>query len=150
MPGDTMEELYELRKYLESGQYDDALLWLDEMEAMSRDDKITRIASFMEILLLHLIKQAAEQRTTPSWERSIHNALRYIVRTNKRRKAGGYYLTDTELLAALEETFDDALYNASFETWRGQHTAAELGTVIDRRAILQRAFELLQHMQQTS
>jgi hypothetical protein len=145
-----MEELYELRKYLESGQYDDALLLLDEMEAMSRDDKITRIASFMEILLLHLIKQAAEQSTTPSWDRSIHNALRYIVRTNKRRKVGGYYLTDAELLAALEETFEDALYNASFEIWGGQHTAAELGTMIDRQAVLQRGFKLLQHMQQTS
>ena len=145
-----MEELYELRKYLESGQYDDALLWLDEMEAMSRDDKITRMASFMEILLLHLIKQAAEQRTAPSWDRSIHNALRHIVRTNKRRKAGGYYLTDVELLATLEETFEDALYNAAFEAWGGKHTVAELGTMIDRRAILQQAFEMLQHMQQTS
>jgi hypothetical protein len=145
-----MEEIYELRKYLETGQYDDALLLLDEMEAMSRDDKITRIASFMEVLLLHLIKQAAEQHTTPSWDRSIHNALRHIVRTNKRRKAGGYYLTDVELLAALEETFDDALYNAAFEAWGGKYSAAELGTTLDRRAILQRAFELLQHMQQTS
>src|SRR5262245_9264638 len=145
-----MEELDQLRKYLASGQYDAALLLLDEMEELSRDDKITRIASFMEILLLHLIKQAVEQRTTPSWERSIHNALRSIARINKRRKAGGYYLTDAELQATLEDTVDDALYNASFEAMGGQHTAAELGNIIDRRTILQRAFELLQHMQQTS
>jgi Domain of unknown function DUF29 len=145
-----MEELDQLRKYLVSGQYDAALLLLDEMEEMSRDDKITRIASFMEILLLHLIKQEVEQRTTPSWERSIHNALRAIVRLNKRRKAGGYYLTDAELQATLEETFDDALYNVSFEARGGQHSVAELGDMIDRRAALQRAFELLQHMQQTS
>jgi hypothetical protein len=145
-----MEELDQLRKYLESGQYDAALLLLDEMEEMSRDDKITRIASVMEILLLHLIKQAVEQRTTPSWERSIHNALRSMVRINKRRKAGGYYITDAEIQATLEETFDDALYNASFEARGGQHTAAELGNMIDRRAVLQHAFELLQHMQLTS
>jgi hypothetical protein len=145
-----MEELDQLRKYLESGQYDAALLLLDEMEEMGRDDKITRIASFMEILLLHLIKQEVEQRTTPSWERSIHNALRSIVRINKRRKAGGYYLTDAEIQATLQETFDDALYNASFEALGGQHTAAELGDMIDRPAVLQRASELLQHMQQTS
>jgi pentatricopeptide repeat protein len=31
-----MEELYELRKYLEAGQYDDALLWLDEMVQVFR------------------------------------------------------------------------------------------------------------------
>ena len=117
---------------------------------MSRDDKITRIASFMEILLLHLIKQAAEQRTTPSWERSIHNALRHLVRTNKRRKAGGYYLTDADLLAGLEEVFDDALYNASFEAWVGQYTAEALSRMIDRRVVIQRAFDLIQHTQQTT
>src|SRR5262249_30147781 len=66
-----MEELYELRAYIESGQYKEALLLLDEMEEMSRDDKINRISSFMEVLLVHLIKQAAEQRTTRSWDVSI-------------------------------------------------------------------------------
>lgn len=143
-----MEELDELRRYLETGQYETALLFLDEMEAMSRDDKITRIASFMEILLLHLIKQTIEQRTTPSWERSIHNALRAIVRINKRRKAGGSYLPDADLLATLEEVFDDALYNAAFEAWAGQYTAAELAARLDRRAVLQRTFALIQQAQQ--
>jgi hypothetical protein len=145
-----MEELDQLRKYLASGQYHDALLLLDEMEEMSRDDKITRIASFMEILLLHLIKQAVEQRTTPSWERSVHNALRAIARTNKRRKAGGYYLTDAELQATLEEAFHDALYNASFETREGQHTTTELAGMIDRHLILQHALALIQQTQHPS
>lgn len=145
-----MEELYQLRQFLESGRYNDALLLVDEMEEMSRDDKITRIASFMEILLLHLIKQTVEQRTTPSWERSIHNAVRHIVRTNKRRQAGGYYLTDAELWHTLEETFNDALYNASFETRGGQHTAEELRGMVDRGTLLQGALELIQQMQRTS
>jgi len=145
-----MEELDELRKYLESGQYDEALLLLDEMEAMSRDDKITRIASFMEILLLHLIKQTVEQHTTRSWERSIHNALRHITRTNKRRKAGGYYVTDAELLATLDEVFDDALYNASFEALGGERTVEELSAMLDRRDLIQQAFELIQRLQRTS
>ena len=38
-----MEELYELRTYIETGKYQEALLLLDEMEEMSRDDKINRI-----------------------------------------------------------------------------------------------------------
>ena len=63
-----MEEIYELRAYIESGHYKEALLLLDEMEEMSRDDKINRISSFMEVLLVHLIKQAAEQRTTRPWD----------------------------------------------------------------------------------
>ena len=104
-----MEELYELRAYIESGHYKEALQLLDEMEEMSRDDKINRISSFMEVLLVHLIKQTAEQRTTRSWDVSIRNALRQIVRINKRRKAGGWYLTDEELNTALEEAYESAL-----------------------------------------
>ena len=37
-----MEELYELRAHIESGHYKEALLLLDEMEEMSRDDKFNR------------------------------------------------------------------------------------------------------------
>lgn len=61
-----MDELLQLRSYLEQHQYEDALLLVEEMEEMSRADKINKIYSFTKILLLHLIKQAAEQRTTRS------------------------------------------------------------------------------------
>ena len=40
-----MEELWGLRRYIEAGDYDAALALLDEMEAMSRDDKITSATS---------------------------------------------------------------------------------------------------------
>ena len=40
---DPMEELYELRTYIATGKYHEALLLLDEMEGMSRDDKINSI-----------------------------------------------------------------------------------------------------------
>src|SRR5215467_292797 len=136
-----MEELYELRAYIESGHYKEALLLLDEMEEMSRDDKINRISSFMEVLLVHLIKQAAEQRTTRSWDVSIRNALRQIVRINTRRKAGGWYLTDEELSAALAEAYASALDSASLEVYEGKYTAEEMCTMVDRAKILQRAFE---------
>ena len=61
------EELEQLRQYLETGQLDAAFGLLDEMDEMSRDDKIHKIQSYMHVLLVHLIKQAAEHRTTPSW-----------------------------------------------------------------------------------
>jgi len=63
-----MEELYELRRYIEMGDTAAALALLDEMDEMSRDDKVQKIASFMRVLLVHMIKQAAEYRTTKSWE----------------------------------------------------------------------------------
>jgi len=136
-----MEELYELRKYLESGKYKDALLLLDEMEEMSRDDKINKISSFMEVLLIHLIKQAAEKRTTPSWDVSIRNSLRQIAKINKRRKTDGWYLTNEELLEALESAYESALDSASLEALGGKHTPEEIGARVDRPEILRLAFE---------
>lgn len=139
-----MEELYELRKYIESEKYEDALLLLDEMEEMSRDDKINKISSLMEVLLVHLIKRAAEKRTTRSWDVSIRNAVRQIIKVNKRRKAEGWYLTDAELFEALEEACDSALDTASLEVFGGKHTAEEICSRIDRSDIIRRAFEEIQ------
>lgn len=136
-----MEELTELRHYIESGKYQDALGLLDEMEEMSRDDKINRISSFMEVLLVHLIKQAAEQRLTRSWEVAIRNALRQIVRVNKRRKAGGWYLTNEELRAALQDAYDPALDIASLEAFGGKQTSEEIDAMTNREQILKAALE---------
>jgi Domain of unknown function DUF29 len=136
-----MEELHELRKFIESGKYQDALLLLDEMDEMSRDDKINRVSSFMEVLLVHLIKQTVEERTTRSWDVSVNNALRQIIRINKRRKAGGWYLTDDELLQALEDAYESALESASLEVFGGKYTTEELGSRIDRSKMIRDALE---------
>src|SRR5918996_4849852 len=97
-----MEELLELRAHIEQGRYAEALALIGEMEEMSRDDKINKIEGFLHILLVHLIKQHAEQRSTRSWEVSIKNAVDGVNRINKRRRAGGYYLTRDELRACLK------------------------------------------------
>ncbi len=62
-----------------------------EMTEMSKDDKLNKIYSFAKILLLHLIKQRAENRTTRSWDLSIKNLVREIQRTNPWSKAKGNY-----------------------------------------------------------
>ena len=82
-----MEELIEMRSLLEAGRYSEALTLLAEMEETSRDDKINEIEAYLHILLLHLIKQQAERRTTRSWNLSIRNASRAVLRTLKRRRA---------------------------------------------------------------
>jgi len=87
-----MEKLFELRSYIEKGHYAEASTLIGEMEEMSRDDKISKIESFLEILILHLFKKYVMQRSTRSCEISIRNSIRAIVRSNKRRKAGDYYL----------------------------------------------------------
>lgn len=142
-----MEELYELRAYIEQGRYADALVLLGEMEEMSRDDKINKIGSFLEILLLHLIKGQAEKRTTRSWDISIRNAVEQITFVNKRRKAGGYYLTPEDLREVIAERFPNALRLASLESFEGVYDATQLAEMVDDEQLKEQAFRLIQEAQ---
>ncbi len=142
-----MDELSQLRHYLEHDQVDQALALLDEMDEMSREDKINKIASFMQVLLIHLIKSVAEDRTTRSWDVSIQNALAWIVRVNKRRKAGGWYLNNDELHETLDEVFDLALRRASREVHEGIYSSDELAERLDRRAIIRDALAQIRQAQ---
>lgn len=49
-----MEELLELRQFLEQGKIHEALLLVDELEEMSLSDKINKIDSYGVILLIPL------------------------------------------------------------------------------------------------
>lgn len=138
-----MEELLELKNLLISGNIADALLLVEEMTEMSKDDKLNKIISFGIILLLHLIKQQAEKRTTKSWEISIRNSVRQIQRTNKRRKVNGNYLTETELQETLENAYQSALDQASLEAFENRYEADEIATMIDRNTIINQAFTLI-------
>jgi|GEM_PF-4793365 len=71
-----MEELREIRTFLEQGRYAEALALVGEMEEMGREDKINKIAGYLEIPLLHLIGKHAENRTTRTWEFSIREGGR--------------------------------------------------------------------------
>ncbi len=121
-----MEELLMLKDLLLKGDVPAALAIIEELEEMSRDDKISTISSYAIILLLHLIKQQVENRSTAAWEVSIRNSIRAIQKKNKRRKAGGYYLTPEELRIALEEAYPDAIDRASLEVEEGRYLPEEL------------------------
>lgn len=123
-----MEELLTLRELLIKGDMTGALAIVDELEEMSRDDKINNIRSFAVVLLLHLIKQQAENRTTRSWDLSIRNSIRSIQTKNKRRKAGGTYLNTDELRLAILEAYPEALDRASIEVEEGQYTPKEFSS----------------------
>jgi uncharacterized protein DUF29 len=143
-----MDELFELRRHLEAGDYSAALQILDELDEMSRKDTIYKIQSFMEIVLIHLVKQHAKQRSTRSWELSIRLACRRIQRLNKRRQAGGWYLTTEELLEALAEVYDDAIDRAAFEAFEGQYSSSELAAMLNRHEILEQALTLMRPEQE--
>jgi len=138
-----MEELYELRSYIEQGRYPEALVLLGEMEEMSREDKINKIGSFLVVLLLHLIKQHVEKRSPRSWEVSIRNAVSEIGLTNKRRKAGGHYLTGEELRDAIEERYASALRLASLEAFEGRYDPPDLAEMVDEAQIKAEALTLI-------
>lgn len=138
-----MEELLELKGFLLSGNISDALLLVEEMTEMSKDDKLNKIFSFSIVLLIHLIKQKAEKRSTRSWEISIFNAVKQIQRSNKRRKANGTYLTQAEILETLEEAYESALKQAAFEAFEGRYEAFELGEMVDPNTIINQAIALI-------
>ena len=140
-----MEELMELRSLVQQGDLRSALTLIDELEEMSKDDKINKIYSYAIILLLHLIKQSAEKRSTSSWEVSIRNAVISIQRSNKRRKAGGNYLSDRELNDILADAYDRALDNARLEAFGGAYDAIALGKMVDRAEVLERAMQMLNY-----
>jgi ABC-type transporter Mla MlaB component len=139
-----MEELLELRQLLEQGNIPEALLLVDELEEMSLSDKINKIDSYGVILLIHLIKQQAEKRSTRSWEISLENAVREINKINQRRKSGGYYVNSTELRDILQQGYLIALKRASLEAFEGRYEAEELAAMLNETEILTQALQLIQ------
>lgn len=136
-----MEELLQLRQYIEEKNYDKALEIVGELEEMSKEDKLNKIYSYAVVLLIHLIKQEVEKRTTRSWDVSIRNSVREINRVNKRRKSGGYYASDAELLEIINEAMPAAIDRASLEVKEGLYESRDLMSLFDRNSIAERAFE---------
>jgi hypothetical protein len=139
-----MEELLELKSYIHHQQYDKALLLINDMEEMAKEDKLHKIRSYAIILLIHLIKQDAESRSSRSWERSIKNAVGEIKYINKRRKSGGYYNTAEELQETLEDAYLPAMRYASEEAFGGLFDEDQLAEKVDKQEILEKAFQLIQ------
>jgi hypothetical protein len=138
-----MEELLELKALLLKGDIKGSLAMVEDLEDMGKNGIISTIRSYAVILLLHLIKQQAENRTTRSWDVSIRNSVREIQRQNKRRKAGGYYLSDEELRDTLNEAYLNALDTASLEVEEGRYESGEIEAIIDKNKLISDAFLLI-------
>ena len=138
-----MEELLTLKELLHQGNITEALLIVEELEEMSKSDKLNKIFSYGIILLLYLIKQSAESRTTRSWNLSIRNCVKQIQRTNSCQKAKGTYMTEEELAAPLEDAYDLALEKAAIEALDGKYEAEELSQFVQREEILKKAMNLI-------
>jgi hypothetical protein len=117
---------------------------ISPIDSTSLSDKINFIDSYGVILLIHLIKQKAEKRSTRSWEISIENAVREINKVNKRRKSGGFYLQRAELIEILQQGYQLALKKAALEAFEGRYETEELAVMIDQEEIIASALKLIQ------
>ncbi|MEZ2320999.1 MAG: DUF29 family protein [Microcoleus sp.] len=138
-----MEELMELKELLHRGKVAEALVLVAELEEMSKSDKLNKIFSYGIILLLHLIKKVAENRTTKSWETSIFNSVKQIQRTNKRHKTKGTYLTEEELVETLEDAYESGLKSAALEAFEGIYDVEEIAKMVNRDDIMKMAIALI-------
>ena len=118
---------------------------MEDLEEMGRKSIIKTIRSYAVILLLHLIKQQAEKRTTRSWNVSINNSVREINRTNKRRKSGGYYANQEELKETIDEAFEAAIERASLEAFEGRYSSEELKQMLKIEEVKKAALNLIDY-----
>ena len=138
-----MEELLEMRQMLQAGRYPEALALATEIEDMGRKGLTHNIGSYLQVLLVHLIKQQAEQRTTNSWDVSIRNAAFEINDLNARPSERGVYMTDEEIRSLLAHVWPNAVRRASLEVDGGRHSERELAQLLDFTLIQERALRLL-------
>ncbi|MEG4023325.1 DUF29 family protein [Microcoleus sp. S13C4] len=138
-----MEELLTLKSLLLKGDIPGSLAIVEELEEMSKKDIIKTIRSYAVILLLHLIKQQAENRTTRSWDISIRNSVLEIQEENKRPRGAGFYLPLEELLIVLEMAYRQAINKASLEVEEGRYEPKELSQLVNQEALINQAMTLI-------
>ncbi|MEH2066600.1 MAG: DUF29 family protein [Nostoc sp.] len=130
------QELWDLRKSILEGRYQDALQIVDELELMSRKSYIRNIRSFLIRLIIHLIKNQVEQRLTNSWVASIKGSILEIQDLNLQDNKTSYYVKLGEWDDLLDIAYDAAIDPASAEIMNGLYTPKRLSAIIDRSLIV--------------
>jgi hypothetical protein len=70
--------------------------------------------------------------------------VREINKINKRRKSGGVYLNQTELMEILQQGYQVALKRAALEAFEGRYETEELAAMVNEQEILTQSLELIQ------
>ncbi|MEH2130701.1 MAG: DUF29 family protein [Nostoc sp.] len=140
-----------IRTFIQEGRYADALAIVDELEGMSKQAILRNIQAYLNILLIHLIKNQVEQRLTGSWANSIRNSIREIKKLNIKDNKISYYINLGEWQNLIEEeVIEDAMpaagyanADASEEVMNGKFTRSQLSAMLDKSQILTTANSLL-------
>ena len=141
-----MEELSKIRKAITAKKYDEALLLIDDLEEMGKKGIRHNIKSYCQILLLHLIMQQLENRSTRSWEISILNSVEQIQDLNHRGPGKKDLFNVNELKTILDESLPGTIRSSSLEVFEGSMTAKEIEQSINKNQILQMALALIQNL----
>lgn len=138
------QELIDLRKSILEGRYADALAIVDELEGMSKQAILRSIQAYLNILLIHLIKNQVEQRLTSSWANSIRNSIRQIKKLNIKDNKTSYYINLDEWENLIEEeVMEDAIADASEEVMNGKYTRSQLSAMLNKNQIITTATSFL-------
>ncbi len=129
-------ELERLRQTILGGQVAESLALIEELDGMSRKAIISTIESFIKRLLVHLIKNQAEQRLTNSWVASIQDSIIHIQKLNLQDNRTSVYIQRYEWAEMLAEAFQLALFEASIESFGGIYTPFELSDRIEQEQVL--------------
>jgi Domain of unknown function DUF29 len=138
-----MEELFTLKSLLLKGDIPGSLAIVEELVEMSKKEIIKNIRSHAVILLLHLIKQESENRTTRSWDMAIRNSVLEIQEENKRPRGVGFYLPLEELRMVLETAYRQAINKASLEVEEGRYEPRELSQLVNKMEIINQAIAFI-------
>ena len=137
------QELIDLRASILEGRYADALIIVDELEGMSKQAVLRNIESFLDRILIHLIKNQIEQRLTNSWAASIRDLIREIYKLNLKENKKSYYINRDDWKEVIEDELEAAIATASVELSNGAYTPSQLSEMVDRSQIISNTQSLL-------
>lgn len=137
------QELIDLRTSILEGRYEDALAIVDELEGISKQSILRNIQTFLERMLMHLIKNQIEQRLTNSWAASIKDSLVQIKRLNLKENKTSYYVKTEEWNEMLEESIKIAITAASVEVMNGRLSSYQVGDLVEKTLLKITAQSLL-------
>ncbi|MFM7407032.1 MAG: DUF29 family protein [Cuspidothrix sp.] len=138
------QELIDLRNSILEQRYSDALAIIDELEGMSKKAILRQIKAFLNVLLIHLIKNAIEQRLTNYWAASIRNAVVEIQDINLKENKKSYYINVDEWEdLILEDVIEKAIADASEEVLNGAYNQFQLEEMIDKTELITKVCQFL-------
>ncbi|MBD2183683.1 DUF29 family protein [Planktothrix sp. FACHB-1355] len=137
------QELTDLRNYILEKRYEDALILIDELEGMSRQAILRNIQSFLDMMMMHLIKNQIEQGLTNSWIASISDSIVQIKRLNLKENKTSYYVKADEWELMLEEAIASSIRPASAELLNGKLKPSQVSQMLDNAKLMAKAKQLL-------